>query len=70
MIFFSLQVLLNSKLHVDILGRVWDLSDIDNDGMLDKDEFSVVRKSHTFSLCSFVNSVVVWNQILNFDFVV
>ncbi|XP_046850941.1 epidermal growth factor receptor substrate 15-like 1 isoform X2 [Xenia sp. Carnegie-2017] len=34
-------VLLNSKLHVDILGRVWDLSDIDNDGMLDKDEFSV-----------------------------
>ncbi|KAM9796191.1 epidermal growth factor receptor substrate 15 isoform X4 [Syngnathus typhle] len=34
-------VLLNSKLPVDILGRVWELSDIDRDGMLDKDEFSV-----------------------------
>ncbi|XP_077462760.1 epidermal growth factor receptor substrate 15 isoform X1 [Stigmatopora argus] len=34
-------VLLNSKLPVDILGRVWELSDIDRDGTLDKDEFSV-----------------------------
>uniref|UniRef100_A0A8D3DHD6 Epidermal growth factor receptor pathway substrate 15 n=1 Tax=Scophthalmus maximus TaxID=52904 RepID=A0A8D3DHD6_SCOMX len=34
-------VLLNSKLTVDILGRVWELSDLDRDGMLDKDEFSV-----------------------------
>ncbi|XP_060061888.1 epidermal growth factor receptor substrate 15 isoform X2 [Erinaceus europaeus] len=34
-------VLLNSKLPVDILGRVWELSDIDHDGMLDKDEFAV-----------------------------
>uniref|UniRef100_A0A8D0CJY4 Epidermal growth factor receptor pathway substrate 15 n=1 Tax=Scleropages formosus TaxID=113540 RepID=A0A8D0CJY4_SCLFO len=34
-------VLLNSKLPVDILGRVWDLSDIDRDGMLDRDEFAV-----------------------------
>nr|XP_033477606.1 epidermal growth factor receptor substrate 15 isoform X2 [Epinephelus lanceolatus] len=34
-------VLLNSKLSVDILGRVWELSDIDRDGMLDRDEFSV-----------------------------
>ncbi|XP_061680244.1 epidermal growth factor receptor substrate 15 isoform X4 [Syngnathoides biaculeatus] len=34
-------VLLNSKLPVDILGRVWELSDIDRDGMLDKEEFSV-----------------------------
>uniref|UniRef100_A0A8C4IVJ8 Epidermal growth factor receptor pathway substrate 15 n=1 Tax=Dicentrarchus labrax TaxID=13489 RepID=A0A8C4IVJ8_DICLA len=34
-------VLLNSKLPVDILGRVWELSDIDRDGMLDRDEFSV-----------------------------
>ncbi|KAA8589642.1 hypothetical protein FQN60_013007 [Etheostoma spectabile] len=37
-------VLLNSKLPVDILGRVWELSDIDRDGTLDRDEFSVVRK--------------------------
>ncbi|XP_028444204.1 epidermal growth factor receptor substrate 15 isoform X2 [Perca flavescens] len=34
-------VLLNSKLPVDILGRVWELSDIDRDGTLDRDEFSV-----------------------------
>uniref|UniRef100_A0AAQ4P9S4 Epidermal growth factor receptor pathway substrate 15 n=1 Tax=Gasterosteus aculeatus aculeatus TaxID=481459 RepID=A0AAQ4P9S4_GASAC len=34
-------VLLNSKLPVDVLGRVWELSDIDRDGMLDRDEFSV-----------------------------
>nr|XP_034972875.1 epidermal growth factor receptor substrate 15-like 1 isoform X2 [Zootoca vivipara] len=34
-------VLLNSKLPLDILGRVWDLSDIDKDGHLDRDEFAV-----------------------------
>uniref|UniRef100_A0A8C8M0B9 Epidermal growth factor receptor pathway substrate 15 n=1 Tax=Oncorhynchus tshawytscha TaxID=74940 RepID=A0A8C8M0B9_ONCTS len=34
-------VLLNSKLPVDILGRVWELSDLDRDGMLDRDEFAV-----------------------------
>lgn len=37
-----LQVLLNSKLPVDVLGRIWDLSDIDNDGFLDNEEFAVV----------------------------
>ena len=42
--FCLFQILLNSKLHVDVLGRVWDLSDIDKDGMLDKDEFAVVSK--------------------------
>ncbi|XP_053157376.1 epidermal growth factor receptor substrate 15-like 1 isoform X2 [Hemicordylus capensis] len=34
-------VLLNSKLPLDVLGRVWDLSDIDKDGHLDRDEFAV-----------------------------
>ncbi|KAJ3599633.1 hypothetical protein NHX12_033589 [Muraenolepis orangiensis] len=34
-------VLLNSKLPLDVLGRVWELSDIDRDGMLDRDEFAV-----------------------------
>ena len=36
------QVLMNSKLPVDVLGRIWELSDIDNDGFLDCDEFILV----------------------------
>lgn len=34
-------MLFNSKLPVDILGRVWELSDIDHDGMLDRDESAI-----------------------------
>ncbi|XP_066915132.1 epidermal growth factor receptor substrate 15-like 1 [Clytia hemisphaerica] len=34
-------VLLNSKLPVDILGLIWKLADIDEDGSLDRDEFSI-----------------------------
>ncbi|XP_053394961.1 epidermal growth factor receptor substrate 15-like 1 isoform X3 [Mercenaria mercenaria] len=34
-------VLLNSKLPMDILGRIWELSDIDKDGYLDRDEFAL-----------------------------
>ncbi|CAG07182.1 unnamed protein product, partial [Tetraodon nigroviridis] len=34
-------VLINSKLPLDVLGKIWDLSDIDKDGHLDKDEFTV-----------------------------
>ncbi|XP_060083645.1 uncharacterized protein LOC132562884 [Ylistrum balloti] len=34
-------VLMNSKLPVDILGRIWDMSDIDKDGYLDREEFAV-----------------------------
>lgn len=33
--------MLNSKLPVDVLGRIWDLSDQDQDGSLDIDEFVV-----------------------------
>ena len=40
-------MLLNSKLPVDVLGRVWDLSDIDGDGFLDREEFAVVSTLHT-----------------------
>lgn len=35
-------VLLNSKLPVDVLKQIWDISDIDEDGHLDRDEFAVV----------------------------
>ena len=40
-------MLLNSKLPIDVLGRVWELADIDKDGMLDNDEFAVVRMNIT-----------------------
>lgn len=34
--------MMNSKLPVDILTQVWDLSDIDKDGFLDTKEFTIV----------------------------
>ncbi|XP_038049579.1 epidermal growth factor receptor substrate 15-like 1 isoform X2 [Patiria miniata] len=34
-------VFMNSNLPVDVLSRIWDLSDIDKDGLLDRDEFAV-----------------------------
>ncbi|XP_066508433.1 epidermal growth factor receptor substrate 15-like 1 isoform X2 [Hoplias malabaricus] len=35
-------VLINSNLPLDVLGKIWNLSDIDRDGHLDKEEFAVV----------------------------
>ena len=51
------QVLLNSKLPIDVLGRVWELSDIDKDGMLDNDEFAVVRPSKTSVVLGFWDAI-------------
>jgi epidermal growth factor receptor substrate 15 len=33
--------LLNSALPVDILGKIWELSDLDQDGNLDREEFLI-----------------------------
>ena len=53
--------MLNSKLPMDVLGRVWELSDVDKDGQLDKDEFCVVgellMKSRTLAETSFILSL-------------
>ena len=35
------QVMMGSKLPMPILGKIWDLSDIDRDGLLDRYEFTV-----------------------------
>lgn len=41
--FFKVKgVLMESKLPVDTLGKIWDLADMDKDGMLDRHEFVVV----------------------------
>lgn len=41
-------VLMDSKLPLDVLSKIWDLADQDRDGSLDKHEFIVVSiHSHT-----------------------
>ena len=50
-----LQVLMNSNLPLDTLGKIWELSDHDKDGQLDAEEFAVVRLSVD---CSIYISVV------------
>ena len=50
------QVLVNSKLKTQILGQIWELSDINKDGKLDADEFAVVR---SFFSIIIINSSIV-----------
>ena len=33
--------MVSSKLATGVLGKIWDLSDVDRDGMLDRYEFTV-----------------------------
>lgn len=40
-------VLMDSKLPLDTLGKIWDLADMDKDGMLDRHEFVVVSIVHS-----------------------
>ena len=35
------QVMMGSKLAMPVLGQIWDLSDVDRDGFLDRYEFTV-----------------------------
>lgn len=49
--------MMNSKLPVDILTKVWDLSDIDQDGFLNMKEFILVsisdHNANSFTDCTF-----------------
>ncbi|KAF9964665.1 endocytosis defective- protein [Mortierella alpina] len=38
------QILMNSGLHVDMLGQIWDICDIDKDGNMDFDEFCLALR--------------------------
>lgn len=40
-------MLMNSKLPVDVLKNIWELSDVDKDGYLDRDEFCVVSSTQS-----------------------
>ena len=43
-------VMMASKLPVDALGKIWNLSDLDRDGQLDSEEFAVVSSLPPLSL--------------------
>lgn len=57
-------MLIDSKLSVDTLGKIWDLADMDKDGKLDQHEFAVV--------CIFKYSILVcfrnWIKTIFFFF--
>ena len=61
-------VLMDSKLPVDTLGKIWDLADMDKDGMLDRHEFVVVS-IFFFSLRKLISE---WNygKLIAFYFII
>lgn len=49
-------VLMDSKLPLDTLGKIWDLADMDKDGMLDRHEFVVVSKTKLYGIQNIHNN--------------
>lgn len=47
-------MLIDSKLSVDTLGKIWDLADMDKDGKLNQHEFAVVCTNYLKSVILFV----------------
>lgn len=57
-------VLMDSKLPLDTLGKIWDLADMDKDGMLDRHEFVVVSIFSIIykrSISSIIYKIVIMN---------
>lgn len=48
-------MLVNSTLPMESLGKIWDLSDMDHDGALDRHEFTVVSDdTHVYSYRKYI----------------
>ncbi|GAA54133.1 epidermal growth factor receptor substrate 15 [Clonorchis sinensis] len=55
--------MLKSQLSTETLGRIWDMSDIDNDGNLDKEEFVLAFPSTALATTHFnPNTMSAWSQ--------
>ena len=63
--------MMGSKLPVSMLGKIWDLSDQDKDGLLDRYEFTVamhlVYRSLQVNYRAFANIQSTTSNFLNFD---